>query len=233
MPEQPETPPTTPAIADNAPSAAPGPATAGRPRGTARPSAPGQRTGLTRRPPRAPKPAPPPVIPERGEPPDYLIVGRVSGAHGLRGEFRMAVITNHPDHLRTLKQIYLGDERTPWTVRRIHPLPGGKEAIVRLNGLGDPEAAAALRGQQVQIARADAPVLPEGEYFHYQLLGLDVYDEGGKLLGRLSEIIETGANDVYLIRGPVGELLLPAIEGVILTVDPDGGRMVVRPPAYY
>lgn len=205
-----------------------------QPQPTAADAAPGGRTAPRRvRAPRGPAAPPPaPAIPEWSPPPDYLIIGRVAGAHGLRGEFRMVVITNHPGHLRTLRTVYLGDERAPFRVSRMQASAGGKEAIVKLAGIGGPEAVAERRGQLVWIARADAPPLPEGEYYHYQLLGIEVVDEAGAMLGRLAEIIETGANDVYVVRGPAGELLLPVIDGVILSVDPEAGRLVARPPEY-
>lgn len=182
---------------------------------------------------RPPKPSAPPAIPERTPPPERLVIGRIAAAHGVRGEMRMVVITNHPGHLPKIRTVYLAEGDEPWRVRRIQVAGNGKEAIIRLAGIDSPEDAAARRGQVVRIALADAPPLPAGEYFHYQLIGLDVVDEADNFLGRLAEIIETGANDVYVVRGPAGELLLPVIEGVILAVDPDGGRMVVRPPAYY
>jgi 16S rRNA processing protein RimM len=145
----------------------------------------------------------------------------------------MAVITNHPEYLPKIRNVFLGEEREPWRAARVRPRPNGKEALVKLAGLDTPEDAAARRGQLVRVALADAPPLPEGEYYHYQLLGIDVVDEAETFLGRLAQIIETGANDVYVVRGPAGEILLPAIEGVVLSVDPDAGRMVVRQPEYY
>ncbi len=178
-------------------------------------------------------PTPPPVIPEREPAPERLVVGRVAGAHGLRGEFRMAVITNHPEYLQKLRTVYLGDEQMPWPVRRIHPLPDGKEAIVRLAGLATAEEAAELRGQRVWSDEAALPPLPKDEYYHYQLIGLDVVTEEGVLLGRLAEIIETGANDVYIVRGLTGEVLLPAINDVIREVDLTSGTMLVSPQEYY
>lgn len=192
--------------------------------------APG-RSGDRRGPKRAPKPPP---IPERTPDPEHLIIGRVVAAHGVRGEFRMAVLTNHPEHLPSLRTIYLGDDLEPQRVRRIQPRGGGKgEAIVNVAAFTSPGDAAARRGQFVRIARADAPPLPEGEFYHYQLLGLDVVDLDGQPLGRLAQIIETGANDVYVVVGPAGEQLLPAIEDVIREIDPVRGRMVVKPPEYY
>ncbi|HEY8601561.1 MAG TPA: ribosome maturation factor RimM [Thermomicrobiales bacterium] len=182
----------------------------------------------------APKePTPPPVIPERGPAPERLNLGKIAGTHGLRGEFRMYLFTNHPEMLHTIRTLYLGDTQVPQSVRRIHPLPGDKEAIVRLVGVTSPEEAAELRGQQVWVDREALPPLPEGELYHYQLIGLDVVDEEGTALGRLAEIIETGANDVYVVRGLAGELLLPAINDVILDVNLETGKMTVRQQQYY
>jgi 16S rRNA processing protein RimM len=206
----------------------PGGTTAGRGRGAGGPGGAG--TTLRRR---APVPSGPPPIPERSPAPEHLIIGRILAAHGVRGEFRMAVITNHPDHLTKIRTVFLGEEHEQFRASRIRPHPNGKEALVKLAGLDSPEEAAERRGQLVRIALADAPPLPEGEYYHYQLLGIDAVDEAGTFLGRLAEIIETGSNDVYVVRGPAGEVLLPVIEGVILSVDPDAGRMVVRQPDYY
>lgn len=179
------------------------------------------------------EPTPPPVIPERGPAPDRLIIGQIRGAHGLRGEFRIALVTNHPEGLQGIRTLYLGDEQELWRVRRIHPLPGGKEAIVRLADLATAEEAAELRGRMVWADREALPPLPEDELYHYQLIGLDVVDEAGTLLGRIAEIIETGANDVYVVRGPTGETLLPAINEVVRAVDLEAGKMTVRPQDYY
>lgn len=176
---------------------------------------------------------PPPVIPERGPVPERLNLGKIAGTHGLRGEFRMYLFTNHPEILHGIRTLYLGETQAPQEVRRVHPLPGGKEAIVRLVNVTTPEEAAELRGQQVWVDREALPPLPEGELYHYQLIGLDVVEEDGTLLGRLAEIIETGANDVYVVRGLAGEILLPAINAVIRDVDLETGKMTVRQQQYY
>jgi 16S rRNA processing protein RimM len=109
----------------------------------------------------------------------------------------------------------------------------GDEALLRVEGLTSPADVVERRGRLVRIDRAAAPALPEGEFYHYQLIGLDVVDTDGRPLGRLAEIIETGANDVYVVIGPEGERLFPAIEEVVREVDPAAGRMVVKPQEYY
>lgn len=181
---------------------------------------------------RAPKPAPlAPAIPERTPDPEQLIVGQIVAAHGKGGEFRLAPIANHPEQLETLKTIYLGDDREPHRVRRVRV--NGGEVVVKVAGFAGPDDVLARKGWLVRIDTADAIPLPEGEYYHYQLIGLDVFDEAGEPLGRLAQVIETGANDVYVVIGPVGELLLPAIEQVIRAVDVEARRMVVAVPEYY
>lgn len=176
---------------------------------------------------------PPPIIAERGPAPERLVIGRLATPHGTRGELRMAIVASRIDGLRALRTVYIGEDQEPYQVRRLHFIANGKEAILRLTALTNPEDAAELRGERVWADLTALPALPENEYYHYQLLGLDVSEESGTLLGRLSEIIETGANDVYVVRGPGGEVLLPAIDGVILTVDLEAGTMTVRPQEFY
>ena len=80
------------------------------------------------------------------------------------------------------------------------------------------------------VPEGEVPSAPEDEYFHYQLLGMSVRTEDGEALGALEEILETGSNDVYVVRGPGGEVLVPALATVVLQVDVDGAEMVVRLP---
>ncbi len=90
-----------------------------------------------------------------------------------------------------------------------------------IKGIGTPEEAGQFRNQWVYVRAADVPSLPEGQIYQYELFGFNVVDEEGTSLGELAEIIETGANDVYVIRDSTGrELLLPAIPSVILDLDP-------------
>ena len=81
----------------------------------------------------------------------------------------------------------------------------------------------------VQISIEDAAPLEEGEYYHFQVIGVEVEMESGERLGRVTEVLETGANDVYVVRGPRGEVLIPAIESVVRVLDLEAGRMVVSP----
>jgi 16S rRNA processing protein RimM len=102
---------------------------------------------------------------------------------------------------------------------------------LRFEGIQDRDAADALRGQDLMVAREDAVHLPEGEFFWDQVIGLRVEDTTGRILGSVKEILETGANHVYIVRpdGPGKEILVPAIKDVVQLIDPAAGRMVIDP----
>lgn len=163
--------------------------------------------------------------PRRPEP-NYLAIGRVVRPFGLRGELRVRLMTDHPEHLSRLSTVYLGPETQPWEVEgvRLHQ----EAALFKLAGCDDRSAADTLRGALVQIARKDAVPLEDDEYYEHQIIGMTVVEQDGTTLGKLTEIITTGANDVFVVIGPGGELLLPAIESVILDIDLDAGQMVVH-----
>jgi 16S rRNA processing protein RimM len=98
--------------------------------------------------------------------------------------------------------------------------------LITVEGYHDRDTAEALRGELVSIKLEDAAPLGPGEYYHHQIIGLSVITDEGEQLGTVAEIITTGANDVYVVRGQAGEVLLPAIQSVIRKIEPP--RMVVH-----
>lgn len=162
-----------------------------------------------------------------------LTVGRLGGAHGVRGEMRMHILTDEPDHLKKIKTVYLGERDTPISLESIRFTDKG--ALVKLGGTDTPEAAAKLSGLNVKISGADARPLEAGEYFLFQLIGLKVSNESGEPLGVVTDLIETGAHDVLVIGerpDSPDDLLVPNHPEFVLEMDPAAGTMVVRPPLY-
>lgn len=162
-----------------------------------------------------------------------LTVGRLGGAHGVRGEMRMHILTDEPDHLKTLKTVYLGERDTPIQLENIRFTDKG--ALVKLGGTDTPEAAAKLSGLNVRIAGSDARPLEPGEYFLFQLIGLKVSNEAGEHVGVVTDLIETGAHDVLVIGerpDSPDDLLVPNHPEFVLEMDPAAGMMTVRPPLY-
>jgi 16S rRNA processing protein RimM len=159
-------------------------------------------------------------------PPEFLAVGRVLRPHGVRGELLLETLTDFPEHLDEVDTVYLGDAAEP------HPLAGARlhrgRLLIRLEGCADRDAAEVFRGRLVRIRIGDVPPPPAGSYYHYQIVGLSVVTEEGEALGHVVEILETGANDVYVVNGPSGEILLPALQSVIRQIDLEAKRMTVH-----
>jgi 16S rRNA processing protein RimM len=145
----------------------------------------------------------------------------------VRGEVGMRLMTEHPEHLLSLKKLYLGPEHKPYLVARMRRHQDGM--IIQFVEIKDRDQAELLRETMVYIHVQDAIPLEDGEYYLFQIEGILVVTEEGEELGRLTGLIETGANDVYVVTTPAGgELLLPAIPDVIKKVDVDAGRMTVQ-----
>jgi 16S rRNA processing protein RimM len=158
----------------------------------------------------------------------YLAVGKIVRAHGLRGEVSVAVLTEFPERFETTEWVYLGNEfeATPY---RLESYRWHKDnVLLTLAGVADRTQAEALRGQLVQVPLNEAVALPEGSYYLYQLIGLQVKTVEGEFLGTITSVMETGANDVYVVQNEGRELLLPAIPDVIKTIDLPNGLMVVQ-----
>lgn len=159
--------------------------------------------------------------------PERLAVGRVVRPHGIRGALLVAAYSEVIWSLKPSSKITLGEDRRPWAVRSIRP--HGGRYLLTLDGCEDRTSAEALRGQELYVSFADAEPLPEGVYYYWQIIGLSVMSDVGEPLGEVVEIIETGANDVYVVRDRDGrEVLLPAIESVVLEVNLEKGSMVVH-----
>jgi 16S rRNA processing protein RimM len=163
--------------------------------------------------------------------PRFLVVGRIVRPHGVRGELRVEVLTELPERLTWLEQVYLArdpDEPNPEraTVEkvRLHK----EQALLQLAGVVTREGAEALRSMLLLIPLEDALPLEEDEYYFYQLEGLEVYTDEGELLGVLQEVLETGANEVFVVAGARGELLLPNTLEVVQEIDLEAGRITVH-----
>jgi len=166
-------------------------------------------------------------MPDEQAEPRYLVVGRVLRPHGIRGELRVKILTDYPERISDLAAVYLGSDYRRYALigARLH-----KDALLlRLEGCDDRNAAEALRGLSVSITRDDAVPLEDDEYYHFQLIGVQVESESGEILGEIAEVLMTpGVNDVYVVHGPLGEVLIPGIRDVVQELDLDAGRMVVR-----
>ena len=159
--------------------------------------------------------------------PEFLVVGRVLRPHGIRGALMVEGSSDFITGLRAGSEIHLGPDNIPIEIASIRKHKN-KYLLTHAASV-DRTDAEAYRNFEVKLRFQDAEPLSEGEYFYWQIIDLEVLSEAGARLGKVAEILETGANDVYIVRDEEGrQLLLPAIESVILEVNLDAGTITVR-----
>ncbi len=158
--------------------------------------------------------------------PRYLIIGRVLKPWSYRGEMKIEILTDFPNRFASLQRVFIGDDAKPFSVEgaRLH----GKFVLLKLKGVDSTEAAEKLRDQLVQVAREDAVQLPKGKHFLHELIGLRVVTTEGEMLGTIQEIIETRANDVYIVRDGTREILIPATDEIVKEIAVERGEIVVK-----
>lgn len=159
-----------------------------------------------------------------------MAVGRVVRPHGVRGEIEVAPLAGTPDRITAGTRLFLSPaDATPGEVRIEHVRAKKDHLLVTLSGVTDRAHADALKGKFLTLPREELPPLEPGRYYHFELVGLRVVTTEGRWLGILEEVIETGANDVYVVRGGGKEVLVPALASVVSCVDVGKGQMTVRP----
>lgn len=159
-------------------------------------------------------------------------VGEITGAHGIKGQVKVASLTDFPE-VRFAKGSKLYSTKLGRTVEVTAVGMNKGLYLLSLLGVDDRDLAQSLLHSYLQVSENDLPKLPDGEYYHFQLIGLNVFEDD-RLLGEITEVMQTGANDVYVIKAPNGskpaEILLPALKSCILSVDLEQAKMTVKIP---
>jgi 16S rRNA processing protein RimM len=164
--------------------------------------------------------------------PEYLVLGEILRPHGVRGELRMRVLTGYPERINELEHVFLsrdeeGKKAVAYAVEhlRLHQAYG----LLKLKGIDDRDQADRLRELYVLVDSENAIPLEEGEVYLYQIIGLQVVADTGEQLGILTDVLETGANDVYRVKSDTyGEILIPDIESTILDINLETNTMTVH-----
>ncbi len=161
---------------------------------------------------------------------EFLEIGQIVSTHGIKGEIRLNPWADSPEFVKKFKKFYTdkngSNELTATTVR-----PHGNVVIIKFDGIDTVENATAMRNKILFIKRSDAK-LPKGSYFIEELIGCDVFDadDNSVCYGKITDVSETGANDVWHITNDKGEeYLIPAIPSVVIETDVEENKVVIRP----
>lgn len=158
---------------------------------------------------------------------EILTVGVILAPHGVRGDIRIKPLTEKPERFLEAPTINIkGFGQAKIENARWHK----HFVLLKLEGVDDMDAADKLRGLEIVMHKSELGKLPDGRYYAFEIIGLEVHTTAGELLGKVNDILTTGASDVYAVRLLDGkELLLPAIDEVVLEIDIDNKKMVVQP----
>ncbi|MEG6584070.1 ribosome maturation factor RimM [Dendrosporobacter sp. 1207_IL3150] len=155
-----------------------------------------------------------------------LVVGKIVAPHGVRGEVRVIPLTDFPERFSKLKSVFLDDGSTlDIEYAKTH----NQGITIKFSGLNDRNDIEHLRGKLLKIAKKDAVKLPKGEYYTFEIIGLKVYDDAGQYIGKITEVLKTGSNDVYVAeQEDKRQVLIPALKKVVTNIDIEGGQMTVK-----
>ena len=160
---------------------------------------------------------------------EYLEIGKIVNTHGVKGELKVFPLTDNPERYKKLKGAYISDAQGNMVYHEFMQVRFFKNfVLLTLKDITDMNQAEGLKNKILLVNRKDAVKLPEDTYFICDLIGCDIYENNSKI-GTIGDVLQTGSNDVYVIkRENLKDLLLPAIKDVILNVDIDSGRIDVK-----
>lgn len=158
-----------------------------------------------------------------------VVVGQIVSARGVKGEVKVYPLVDDPDFFSRIERIWLGDPDDAGEPRRIlRARPAKPHVLIHFEGVDSRTDAEALSGLKLSVPSSEMPPLEEGLYYHFQLEGLRVETDEGRFLGILDHIMETGSNDVYVVRSPGGEeFLIPATREVVKSINLDEKTVIV------
>ncbi len=161
---------------------------------------------------------------------DLIAVARITTPHGVRGEVKLQPLTDFPHRFAETESLLLADgTRMVLESARLQR----DTVLAKFKGMDTPEAWIPYRRQELFITEDALMPLPDGQYYIHQIIGLEVVDESGAVQGTVGDVLQTGSNDVYVVKTSDGkEILLPAIDTVVKRIDVPAGRMVVVLPEY-
>ncbi len=146
---------------------------------------------------------------------EFITIGRILSPWGTEGKLKVKVITDFPQRFAPFSKVYINQQ--PMTIDSTEQHKG--EIIIKLSAVNSIEAARRLQGKPVEIHHKQVYSLPEGQYYHFQLIGLEVRTTQGERLGNITEILTGESNDNYIVKGDKGEILIPAVEDVVKSID--------------
>lgn len=160
-------------------------------------------------------------------------IGKVINTHGVKGGLKVQPLSDFPERVKKLTRVFVEKDNASTPYKVADGFVNGRFWVVHLEGVNDMSAARRLVGALLTIPLSERMTLRKDEFYLDQILGLAVYTADGALLGRVRDILQTGSNDVYVVRGDgegARDVLIPALKAIVQNIDLDNGRLEVDLP---
>lgn len=155
---------------------------------------------------------------------DFLSIGQIINTHGIKGEVKVYPLTDDIKRFRKLKYVYIDGAQREIVWCKLQ----SDKVILKIDGIETIEEAQRYRNKYIEVERENAVKLDEGEYFIADLIGCTVSDSKGNEFGKVYDVIKTGSNDVYWVKGNT-EVLVPALKDVVLSINVEEGQIIIKP----
>jgi 16S rRNA processing protein RimM len=161
-------------------------------------------------------------------PDSYIAIGKITRPQGVRGQVKVYPMTDDANRFLALDEAYVEDGAAYRKIRVVSASVRGSDVFLTVEGAADREAAERFRGKIIYVDREHAVPLDAGQAFICDIIGCAMQTEDGALIGKIEDVIETGANDVFQVKTPKGVLLVPVIDGVVISMKPEDKLVTVN-----
>lgn len=163
---------------------------------------------------------------------EKIKIAQVLNTHGVRGEVKAVPLSDFAERYYSLKDVYV-ERNNSFQVCTVQSVRWNKNnLLIKFEGIDNPEQAALLKNKYLMIDIEDTVPLPEDNYYLFEIVGLDVFDEDGNKLGKIQDVLQTSANDVYVVQGDNDkEILIPALKKLVRSIDIEKNTMIVELPS--
>jgi 16S rRNA processing protein RimM len=155
---------------------------------------------------------------------EYIVIGEIMSPWGVEGQLKVRVSTDFPERFNPLSKVYI--KHQPRIIKDV--IWQKDRVIIKLDSVYSYQEAKALQGQLIEIHHSQIKSLPDGQYYHFQLIGLEVRTTSRESLGNINQVLTITGNDVYVVKGSQGEILIPAIEDIVKSVDIGRGFIIIE-----
>ncbi|KNF08786.1 ribosome maturation factor RimM [Gottschalkia purinilytica] len=157
---------------------------------------------------------------------NYIQVGKIVNTHGVKGDIKILPLTDDMTRFEKLKSVFVGEEKLEIEISKVWYNKGF--VMLRFKGYDDINKVIKFKDLLLYIDKKDAVDLPKDSYFIYEIIGIKVYTSEGEYLGEIKDVLQPGANDVYVVKEGSNEYLIPAIKDVVKSIDIDEKKMIIE-----